>query len=112
MSAHRHTAFAVGLLALAGIGAPDLSAAQVTFQGSIVDANQRPIPGLAVSVANQARGRSRSAYTDASGHYVLSDIPVSSQPYAFEVYWGQRLAHTRRVGASAPGSVQVDVQLR
>jgi hypothetical protein len=53
----------------------DLSRARPgSVVGAIVDPGGRAIPG--VTVAAQTRGGTRTAITDADGHYVLSDLPT------------------------------------
>jgi Carboxypeptidase regulatory-like domain len=99
-----------GLLASLGFAAA--CHAQSTVQGHVIDRANRPIPGLQVSVANASVGRSRAAYTDAQGHYLLGDLPASTQPYTLEVYWGTKLVHRQALAAGGRGNAQVDVQLR
>ena len=97
---------------LTALGLAGHCRAQSTLQGTVIDRANRPIPGLQVSVANLSVGRSRTAYTDAQGHYALAEIPASPQPYSLEVYWGTRLVHSERVTAAGRGNLPLCEQVR
>ncbi len=54
-----------------------------TLRGRLIYSNGAPAGGFAVTVYNQALGRSVPAYTDATGMYYLN-IPAG--PYTLEVW--------------------------
>ena len=49
-----------------------------TIRGEISDPSGAPLPGVTVTVTSEARGTSRIDVSGASGHYVLSGLPVDS----------------------------------
>ena len=97
--------FAIALLGASG------AAVACDVGGRVTDASGRPVPGVKVSVANPASGRSQPAYTNAQGRYVLSGIPMCQQTYTLEVYWGSRPVYRRQIAPNGRDSTTVDVQL-
>jgi len=55
--------------------------------------DNRPAPGLVISLAHHEHGRSASASSDEFGRFTLIGIPVDQEPYFIEVYWGQDLVY-------------------
>ena len=70
----------VGLAALVLAGTGVLSAqtsATATLRGRVLDPQSSPVPGAQVTATASATGWSRQATTDASGRYLLPDLPPS-----------------------------------
>jgi len=67
--------------------------------------NGGPAPGLMISLVHQYLGRSSPAYTDQYGNFQLLNIPLRSEPYLIEVYWGQRLIYRNQVFVQGPVSM-------
>ena len=51
------------------------TAATATLRGRVLDPQSRPVPGAQVVATASATGWSREATTDASGQYLLPDLP-------------------------------------
>ncbi len=74
--------------------------------GTVVNAANRPIPGLTVSLVHPSVGRSHPTFTDSSGRFTFSNVPVRQEPYYLEIYWGQQLLYRGRL-SMRPAGVQV-----
>lgn len=64
-----------------------------TLQGNVLNGSNRGIPGLTVFLVHPVLGRSSPSFTDVSGHYFFSNVPLRPEPYYLEIYWGQRLLY-------------------
>lgn len=71
--------------------------------GTVVNGMNRPIPGLTVSLVHPSAGRSHATFTDSSGRFTFSNIPVQREPYYLEIYWGQQLLYRGRLSMRAAG---------
>src|SRR5687767_835791 len=59
-------------------------------------------PGLTASLIHPQLGRSAPTLTDAGGHFEWSAIPVRSEPYYLEIYWGSNLIYRQQVLVQGP----------
>jgi hypothetical protein len=59
-------------------------------------------PGLTASLIHSQLGRSAPTLTDADGHFGWSAIPVRSEPYYLEIYWGKNLIYRQQVLVQGP----------
>jgi hypothetical protein len=59
-------------------------------------------PGLTVSLIHPQMGRSAPSLTDGNGHFEWSAIPVQSEPYYLEIYWGEKLLYRQQVIVQGP----------
>jgi hypothetical protein len=67
--------------------------AQVSFvDGTVMNAQGQPLPGVTVSLVHQSLGRSTPAITDVSGHFFIPNVPMN-QNYYFEIYWGNQIIY-------------------
>jgi hypothetical protein len=75
-----------------------------TIQGAFCSQeNDSAAPGLMVSLVHPLLGRSTPAYTDEYGKFTMLNIPIRSDPYYIEVYWGKNLIYRNIL--SVTGSV-------
>ena len=84
------------LLALAIVGAffaTPSQAQNVSVQGLIVSRNNTPVPGMTVFLLHPVLGRSAPSITDEHGRFGWSSIPVRSESYFLEAYWGATLMY-------------------
>ena len=78
----------------------------VPVQGQVLSRNiNGPVPGLTVFLVHEFLGRSAPSYTDAYGRFGWTAIPVRSEPYFLEIYWGQNLVYRQPVAVTAPVSL-------
>lgn len=81
-------------------------AQQVAFapvQGQIFDSRTgRPAPGLMVSLVHPVLGRSAPAFTNGYGQFGWNAIPVRSEAYYLEVYWGQNVIYRQPLQVYGP----------
>ena len=59
-------------------------------------------PGLTASLIHPQMGRSAPSLTDRNGHFEWSAIPMQSEPYYLEIYWGSKLLYRRQVIVQGP----------
>ncbi len=64
-----------------------------SMSGAVVNKTGQGIPGLTVSLAHPAVGRSYPCTTDELGRFVLNGIPPRPEPYYLEIYWGDQLVY-------------------
>jgi hypothetical protein len=69
----------------------DLSA--LSLKGQVINKQNRPIPGLTISIVNTTAGRSTPSITDAGGNFLISNIPLVNQKFYLEIYWGKDLIY-------------------
>jgi hypothetical protein len=93
----RQAAFMAMLLAIAIAGAffaTPSQAQNVSVQGLIVSrSNNTPVPGMTVFLLHPVLGRSAPSITDEHGRFGWSSIPVRSESYFLEAYWGATLMY-------------------
>lgn len=76
--------------------------AQVSVvDGTIVNAQGQPLPGVTVSLVHQSLGRSAPVITDVSGHFFMSNVPMN-QMYYFEIYWGSQIIYRNILAVALP----------
>ena len=80
------------------------ASAQVGFvSGEIKTRSNQPIPGLTVSLVHPVVGRiSLSSITDAAGRFFIDNVPIRSDPYYLEIYWGKTLRFRNTVIVNRP----------
>src|SRR2546429_538789 len=67
---------------------------QVAFiEGTVVNAELQPLPGVTVSLAHQVLGRSTPVTTNLAGYFSFTNIPIHPMPYYIEIYWGDQLIY-------------------
>jgi hypothetical protein len=59
-------------------------------------------PGLTASLIHPLLGRSTPTLTDADGHFGWAAIPMRSEPYYLEIYWGNNLIYRQEVRVQGP----------
>lgn len=94
----RATGLALGALLLA---APQAQA-QTRLAGTVLNAQQRPIPGLTVSLVHPQVGRSNPVFTDTSGRFTFYRVPDAPPPWYLEIYWGRDLLYRRAIAVRSP----------
>lgn len=96
--------FCLFVISILWVGISTTSYAQsAQIQGSVIDGrNNAPVPGLTISLIHQNFGRSVPSTTDGFGRFVFFNIPIHSQPYFLEVYWGNRLMYRNRILVRGP----------
>jgi hypothetical protein len=62
-------------------------------------------PGLTAYLIHPVLGRSAPTLTDAGGHFAWSAIPMRSEPYYLEIYWGTNLIYRQQL--LVPGPVRL-----
>jgi hypothetical protein len=72
------TAFLVALLVLAAAPGGAAQITSATISGTVKDQTQAVLPGVDVVIRNVDTGLSRSAITDASGHFTIPGLPPGS----------------------------------
>jgi len=71
---------------------------QATIVGQVITkSDNRPVPGLVVSLVHPFLGRSVPTYSDNLGRFSFSGIPQNQDPYYIEVYWGNELIFRKSV---------------
>lgn len=80
------------------------AAAGVGFiSGEIKTRSNQPIPGLTVSLVHPVLGRiSLSSISDAAGRFFIDNVPLRSDPYYLEIYWGRTLRFRNTVIINKP----------
>lgn len=99
-------ALGAGLIAAPPVGA------QTRLTGTVLNAQQRPIPGLTVSLAHPRAGRSNPVFTDASGRFTFHRVPDAPPPWYLEIYWGRDLLYRRAVTLRPPALELPPIVLR
>ncbi len=77
----RYTTLSVVVCLLALLGGPSSGAAQTfnaTILGTVRDPSQSVLPGVTVTIANEATGFTRTAVTNDQGNYTFVDVPIGS----------------------------------
>lgn len=84
------------------------SQAQQTRQQAVVTGkliatyNNAPAPGMTVSLVHPVLGRSAPAISDNFGTFTLRGIPIRSDAYYLEVYWGNQLINRQSIIVNTP----------
>src|SRR6266571_4034071 len=71
-------AFLVALLVLAAAAGASAQITSATISGTVRDQTQAVLPGVDILVSNIGTGLSRSAVTDANGHFTIPGLPPGS----------------------------------
>ena len=111
MSTHRLARLAAALFAIAVTAAA--AAAQTTtgrISGTAMDASGGVLPGVSISVVNEATGLSRTATTDGQGAYVFVDLPIGTYTVKSELSGFKSAVRTGNV-LNADGRITVDFKL-
>lgn len=102
------------VLALAAV-VPGTAAAQSDsgqLSGFVRDAQQGALPAATVTVANEATNNKRSTLTNATGFYVLPDLPVGIYTVNVELTGFKKFAKTGiRLTAASQIAVNADLEL-
>ena len=86
-----------------GMARAQSTGAGVPVQGHVLSRSSGgPVPGVSVVLVHQRLGRSAMSYTDADGRFGWSAIPLQSEPYFLEIYWGQQLIYRQPVAVRSP----------
>ena len=115
MTAARHLAaffFALALYLAIHVCIPTSVYAQGTVSGTVLNSRNVPIPGLMVSLVHPIVGRSHPSFTDPLGRFVFFNVPIVSNPYYLEVYWGRDLLYRRALLVNAPSVPVSTIVLR
>jgi hypothetical protein len=59
-------------------------------------------PGLTAYLIHPVLGRSAPTLTDADGHFGWAAIPMRSEPYYLEIYWGKNLIYRQQLVVPGP----------
>jgi hypothetical protein len=78
--------------------------------GLVTDSSSAVLPTVAVSVVNEGTGAQRRLSTDASGIYVVAELPVGYYAVRFETP-GLSTVERQRVKVDVGGETRVDVSL-
>src|SRR5213595_993020 len=73
------------------------SAEAETLSGTVVDGSSDPIPGLTVFLVHPVLGRSYPTATDLGGDFDFTNVPLVTDEYYMEIYWGRDLIFRRPV---------------
>lgn len=68
-----------------------------TLRGAVQTRTSAPIAGLTVYLVSREVGRSAPSLTDAEGWFRFLSVPLTSEPYYLEIYWGQDLMYRNLV---------------
>lgn len=80
---------------------------QVPVYGVVIDSRtQTPVPGLTVSLIHPILGRSAPAFTDQFGRFTFVAIPIRSEPYYIEIYWGHNIVYRSMILINGPISLR------
>src|SRR5262249_39007797 len=110
----RPRAILLGLLIIVPIGAAPARAQDTgTVSGTVVDASGQVLPGVTMTLANEATGDTRAAASDERGHFAFRAVPPGSYTVRAELT-GFRTYERRNtvVNASAIvalGSVKLEI---
>ena len=74
----------------------------VPVHGQLLSRNRGPVPGCTIYLVHQALGRSTPSRTDAQGRFGWTAIPVRTEPYYLEMYWGSNLIYRSQLLVQAP----------
>lgn len=85
-----------------GLVSAQMHGPSAPVQGQVVSRASTPIPGLAVYLVHPALGRSAPTFTDMYGRFGWTMIPLKSDPYYIEVYWGNRVVYRNTVSVQGP----------
>jgi hypothetical protein len=80
------------------------------MSGFVRDAQQGALPGATVTITNEATGNKRTTVTNATGFYVLPDIPVGSYAVTVELLGFKKFVKTA-VRLTAASQIAVDAEL-
>jgi hypothetical protein len=80
------------------------------ISGFVHSAQFGPVAGVTVSLVHPMIGRSSPVFTGPTGGYFFSNVPVQSQPYYIEAYWGNQLLY-RGILAYVGAPVRLDIPL-
>ena len=78
----------LALLVLIAVVPPAITAAQFDsgqISGFVRDSQQGALPGATVTLTSERTGSKRTAVTNASGFYVMPDVPVGSYAITVEL---------------------------
>ncbi len=84
-------------LSLIFFDAGDAQVRRGAVTGTILNRGNQPIPGLNVYLVHPKEGRSSPRRTDNWGRFSFLDVPIRSDPYYLEVYWGKDLMYRNTV---------------
>ena len=79
------------------------------LEGQVVDDAGSPLPGVTVTVTNEATGFSRSAVTDADGRYSFAALPVGTYSVRGELE-GFRVIEGRGIPIRVASTTPLDLQ--
>jgi hypothetical protein len=71
-------------------------------EGYVLRGDNQPVPGVTVSLVHPAVGRSSPSVTNPMGYYYFANVPLRSEPYFLEVYWGTQLLSRSTVAVGVP----------
>jgi hypothetical protein len=71
-------------------------------EGYVIRGYNQPVPGLTVSMAHPFIGRSSPSITNPTGYYYFVNVPMRTDPYYIEVYWGTQLLFRNTVTVTGP----------
>src|SRR6185295_5599818 len=100
------------LLLLAFIALPTLASAQATLAGVVRDASGAVLPGVTVEASSTALiEKVRSAVTDGSGQYRITDLAPGAYSVAYTLPGFARVVRDGLTLAGS-GTVTIDIELR
>src|SRR5919197_2361544 len=105
-------AFVVALLVTVAIVPASAQFDSGQISGFVHDAQQGALPGATVTVTNESTGTKRSTVTNASGFYVLPDMPVGSYAVTVELSGFKKFVRTGvRLTATSQIAIDADLEL-
>src|SRR5262245_32621849 len=96
-------------LVLTFIAVPARAQSTATLEGAIVDPQNAAMPGVSVSIKNDATGAERAVVTDGSGKYVAASLPPGIYTVVAHIDGFQDL--TRHIELGVAQTVSLDLQL-
>jgi hypothetical protein len=100
------------VMMLAGLIAPGAAAGQTglaTVTGIVSDDSGAPVPGITVTVSNQATNITYTGVTNAAGNYIITSVPIGGYVISAELQGFKRIQST--VTLSAAQTARVDFKL-
>ncbi|MCI0564501.1 MAG: carboxypeptidase-like regulatory domain-containing protein [Nitrososphaera sp.] len=76
-----------------------------SFEGTIFDRQNKPVPGVRVSLSKSENGQGPSTYTNQDGRFFFWDITPGS--YIIEVYWGNDLVYRQQHSLSTDDKLDI-----
>src|SRR5271155_663422 len=99
------------ILSLSSVYAQSSSANSGTVRGSVLDPSGAAIQGVAVVIQNPVSHYSRSAATDAQGHFEFGNIPFNNYHATFAAAGFQATEQDLNVRSPVPLDLKISLQI-